>query len=131
MATTLTFQIGRRPGIDRRRRFARRSTFGMSAAQRVALAELIRSPGEKRQSDLIHNRSRLDFVWPAVLALAFVLGSLVLFEGVRSVEGADRSHTATRVQPQVDIRITRVPPVIESAHATAPDHSSTAASRTM
>ena len=103
----------------------------MSGAQRVALAELIRGQGEKPQSDLIHNRSRLDFVWPAVLALSFVLGSLMLFEGVRSVEGAGHSRTAARVQPQVDVTITRVPPVIESAQATAPSHSSTAVSRTM
>src|SRR5689334_7727958 len=131
MATTLTFQIGRRPGIGRRRRLFRRSNFGMSGAQRVALAELVRGPAEQSQSRLIGKRSRLDFFWPAVLALAFLLGSLALFEGVRSVQGADASHTAARTQPQVDVTITRLPPVIESAQAGAPSHSSTAVSRTM
>lgn len=131
MATTLTFQIGRRPGISRRRRLSRGHNFGMSGAQRTALAELVHEPGERQPSRSIGQRSRLDFVWPAVLALALVLGGLALFEGFQSVQGVDTLHTSSRTQPQVDVTITRLAPVIESAQAAAPGHSSTAVNRTM
>ena len=130
MATALTFEIGRRPGVARRQSLARKHVFGMNGAQRVALSELVHGPGGPQRSGLHGGRPGLDFVWFAVLALVFVLSGRTLFEGVRFVHTADTLHTAKVAEPQVDVTITRLPPT-ETASAAAPAHSSATVSRTM
>ena len=131
MATTLTFEIGRRPGVSRRQPLARKRLVGMNGAQRVALSELVHGPGGPEPSGLHGGRQRLDFVWFAVLALVFVLSGRTLFEGVRFVHTADTLHAAKVAEPQVDVTITRLPPTTEALNAAAPAHSSATVSRTM
>ena len=130
MATTLTFEIGRRPGVARRQPLARKHVFGMNGAQRVALSELVHGPGGPQRSGL-HGGPGLDFVWFAVLALVFLLSGRTLFEGVRFVHSADTLHAAKGAEPQVDVTITRLPPTTEALNAAAPAHSSATVSRTM
>src|SRR5206468_3818986 len=100
MATTLTFEIGKRPGVARRHSLARKPVFGMNGAQRAALSELIHGPRGPQRSGLHGGRPSLDFVWFAVLALVFVLSGRTLFEGVRFVHTADTLHTGKGAKPQ-------------------------------
>ena len=130
MATALTFEIGRRPGVSRRQPLARKRLFGMNGAQRVALTELVHGPGGRQRSGLYGGRPGLDFVWFAVLALVFVLSGRTLFEGVRFVHSADTLHAAKVAEPQVDVTITRLAPT-ETVSAAGPAHSSATVSRTM
>jgi hypothetical protein len=71
----------------------------------------------------------MDFFWLAVLALAFLLGSRALFEGVRFVHTADALQIIRHAAPQVDVTITRLP--ADEVRLSKPNQSSEPASRTM
>ena len=135
MAATLTFEIGRRPGIVRRQPFARKPRFGMTGVQRRALGELVHGAGggprKESENDWRRTRHGADFVWIAVFALFLVLSGRALFEGVRFVHTADALHATRSSEPHVDVTITRLPPSGEALRAAAPAHSSPAVSRTM
>jgi hypothetical protein len=137
MATTLTFEIGRRPGVARRQSWSCKAAARMNHAQRDALAGLVHGPGGSRkpstESTSAGKRDRrgLDYVWFAVLALAFLLGSRALFEGIRFVHTADALQIIRQAQPQVDVTVTRLPPVLDDTRSSKPNHSSEALSRTM
>ena len=45
MATTLTFEAGRRLGVARRQSWSRKPAAGMNHAQRDALTDLVHGPG--------------------------------------------------------------------------------------
>jgi len=130
MATNLTFEIGRRPGIVCRRRAIRRHTPRWTAAQRIALSELVHGRGGPGGSNAENKRRHFDFVWFAVLALVFVLSGRTLFEGVRFIHTADAIRAIRTAEPQVDETI-RPLPSSEALRAAAPAHSSAAVSRTM
>jgi len=130
MATALTFQIGRRPGIVRRQSPTRGTTCGMTSKQRNALSELVHGPERPSRSSSYDRRPSLDVAWVAVLALVFVLSGRTLFEGVRFVHTADTLRAVKVAEPQVDVTITRLPPT-ETVSAATPVHSSATVSRTM
>ncbi len=137
MATTLTFEVGRRPGVALRQSWGRKPAAGMNHAQRDALTDLIHGPGGPRkesfESPSRSNRDRrgTDYVWFAVLALAFLLGSRALFEGIRFVHTADALQIIRHAQPHVDVTVTRLPTVADDTRLSKPNHSSEAVSRTM
>lgn len=137
MATTLTFEVGRRPGVARRQSWGRRPAAGMSHGQRDALAGLIHGPdgpGKARfESPSASKRDRrgMDYVWFAVLALAFLLGSRALFEGIRFVHTADALQIIRHAEPHVDVTVTRLPTTTNDMQLSKPGHSSEAVSRTM
>jgi hypothetical protein len=137
MATTLTFEIGRRPGVARRQSSNCKPAAGMNHAQRDALAGLVHGPGGSRKpnaespSASKRDRRGMDYVWFAVLALAFLLGSRALFEGIRFVHSADALQIIQHAQPHVDVTATRLPPVLDDTRLSKPNHSSDALSRTM
>ena len=131
MATTLTFEIGRRPGIICRQRVIRRQPPDWTGHQRAALSELVHGGGGPSRSGAENKRGRFDFVWFAVLALVFVLSGRMLFEGVRFIHTADAMRTVKVGEPHVDVTITRLAPPTEALRAAAPTHSSVAVSRTM
>lgn len=135
MATTLTFEIGKRPGIFRRQPFARKPRFGMTGAQRNALSELVRGsrggPGKSTNRESWRERQGSDFVWFAVLALFFVLSGRALFEGVRFLHTEDALRATRVAEPHVDVTITRLAPSDDALRVAAPAHSSAAVSRTM
>ena len=137
MTTTLTFEVGRRPGVARRQSWGRKPAAGMDHTQRDALAGLVHGPGGSRkpstESPSAFNRDGrgLDYVWFAVLALSFLLGSRALFEGIRFVHSADALQIIQRAQPHVDVTVTRLPPASDEARLSKPNHSSEALSRTM
>ncbi|HEY2817534.1 MAG TPA: hypothetical protein VGK44_10440 [Casimicrobiaceae bacterium] len=131
MATTLTFEVGRRPGIVCRQRAIRKHTPDWTGAQRAALSDLVHSRGGPSASGAGNNRGRFEFVWFAVLALVFLLSGRMLFEGLRSIHSADAMHTVKVAEPHVDVTITRLAPPTEALRAAAPTHSSVAVSRTM
>jgi hypothetical protein len=137
MATTLTFEIGRRPGVARRQSWGCKRAAGMNHAQRDALAGLVHGPGGSRKPSIEsasaskRDRRGLDYVWFAVLALAFLLGSRALFEGIRFVHTADALQIIRNAQPHVDVTVSRLPPVLDDARLSKPNHSSEALSRTM
>lgn len=131
MTGTLTFEIGRRPGVARRVVASPRSpAFGMTGKQRAALSELVHGPSGPRKADSPRLRPTFDFIWFAVLALAFVLGGRALLEGVRFVHTADELRAIKVAEPHVDMTITRLPST-EALRAAAPAHSSATVSRTM
>jgi hypothetical protein len=131
MATTLTFEVGRRPGIVCRQRAIRKHTPNWTGAQRAALSELVHGSGGSSASGTDTKGGRFDFVWFAVLALVFVLSGRMFFEGVRSIHTAEATRTVRVAEPQVDVTITRLAPPSEALRAAAPTHSSVAVSRTM
>jgi hypothetical protein len=137
MATALTFEIGRRPGVARRQSWSCKPAAGLNHAQRDALADLVHGPGGSRKlriesaSGSKRDRRGLDYVWFAVLALAFLLGSRALFEGIRFVHTADALQIIQHAQPHVDVTVTRLPPVPDDTRLSKPNHSSEALSRTM
>lgn len=131
MATTLTFEVGRRPGITCRQRVIRRQPPDWTGAQHAALSELVHGSGSPRPSGTDKKRGRFDFVWFAVLALVFVLCGRMFFEGVRSIHTADAMRTVKVGEPHVDVSITRLAPPTEALRAAAPTHSSVTVSRTM
>jgi len=137
MATTLTFEVGRRPGVARRQSWSRKPATGMNHAQRDALTDLVHGPGgphsrgfESRPASR-RDRSGVDYVWFAVLALAFLLGSRALFEGIRFVHTADALQIIRNAEPRVDVTITRLPAAADDTRVSKPNHSSEALSRTM
>ena len=137
MATTLTFEVGRRPGVTRRQSWSRKPAAGMNHAQRDALTDLVHGPGgphsrgfESRPASR-RDRSGVDYVWFAVLALAFLLGSRALVEGIRFVHTADALQIIRNAEPHVDVTITRLPAVADDTRLSKPNHSSEALSRTM
>jgi len=108
----------------------------MNHAQRDALADLVHGPGGSRKPGVEPTASKrdrrgMDYVWFAVLALAFLLGSRALFEGIRFVHTADALQIIRHAQPYVDVTVTRLPPVLDDARLSKPNHSSEALSRTM
>jgi hypothetical protein len=137
MATALTFEVGRRPGVTRRQSWDRKPSAGMNHAQRDALAGLVHGPGGSRKpsaeppSASKRDHRGMDYVWFAVLALAFLLGSRALFEGIRFVHSADALQIIRQAQPHVDVTVTRLPPVLDDTRLSKPNHSSEALSRTM
>ena len=136
MATTLTFEVGRRPGVARRQSWSRKPAAGMNHAQRDALTDLVHGPGGPRKSGFeslsASRRDRgMDCIWFAVLALAFLLGSRALFEGIRFVHTADALQIIRHAQPHVDVTVTRLPTVADDTRLSKPNHSSEALSRTM
>jgi hypothetical protein len=137
MATTLTCEVDRCPGVARRQSWGRRPVAGMNHGQRDALAGLVHGPdgpgkaGFESASAAKRDRRGMDYVWVAVLALAFLLGSRALFEGIRFVHTADALQIIQRAQPHVDVTITRLPPALDDTRLSKPNHSSEALSRTM
>lgn len=131
MTGALTFEVGRRPGFARRVASSRKPAFGMTGRQRAALSDLVHGPGGSQEADSPRLRSTSDFVWFAVVALAFVLGGRALFEGVRFVHTADALRATKVAEPHVDVTITRLPPSTDALRAAAPAHSSATVSRTM
>jgi hypothetical protein len=73
----------------------------------------------------------MDYVWFAVLALAFLLGSRALFEGIRFVHTADALQIIRQAEPHVDVTVTRLPTAANDIRLSTPGHSSEAVSRTM
>src|SRR5207237_10209455 len=137
MATTLTFEVGRRPGVTRRQSWSRKPAAGMNHAQRDALTDLVHGPGgphsrgfESRPASR-RDRSGVDYVWFAVLALAFLLGSRALVEGIRFVHTADALQIIRMAEPHVDVIVERVPSADEPTFLSAPSQSSAAVKRTM
>jgi len=137
MATALTFEVGRRPGVARRQSWGRKPAAGMNHAQRDALAGLVHGPGGPHKASIESpsaskwDRRGMDYVWFAVLALAFLLGSRALFEGIRFVHTADALQIIRQAQPHVDVTVTRLPPVLDDTRLSKPNHSSEALRRTM
>jgi hypothetical protein len=137
MATTLTFEVGRRPGVARRQSWVRKPAAGMNHAQRDALTNLVHGPGGPRKASFEsssasqRDRRGTDIFWLAVLALAFLLGSRALFEGIRFIHTADALQIIRNAEPHVDVTITRLPTVADDTHLSKPNHSSAAPSRTM
>jgi hypothetical protein len=137
MATSLTFEIGRRPGVARRQSWTRKPATGMTHAQHNALAGLIHSTGGPRKSSVeskpVSERDGrgMDYVWFAVLALLFLLGSRALVEGIRFVHTADALQIIRHADPHVDVTVTRLPTAKNDARSATPTHSSEAESRTM
>ena len=137
MTTALTFEVGRRPGVARRQSWGRKPAEGMNHAQRDALADLVHGPGGPRkasiESPMAFKRDRrgMDYIWFAVLALAFLLGSRALFEGIRFVHTADALQIIQHAQPHVDVTVTRLPTAPNDTRLSEPNHSSAALSRTM
>ena len=131
MATTLTFEIGRRPEILCRQRIIRRQPPDWTGAQRAALSELVHEGSDPSPSGAENKPGRFDFVWFGVLALVFVLSGRMLFEGVRFIHTADAMRTVKVAEPHVDVTITRLAAPTEALRAAAPTHSSVAVSRTM
>jgi len=136
MATTLTFEAGRRLGVARRQSWSRKPAAGMNHAQRDALTDLVHGPGGPHSRGFdsrpaSRRDSALDYVWFAVLALAFLLGSRALVEGIRFVHTADALQIIRNAEPRVDVTITRLPTVTDDTRVSKPNHSSEAPSRTM
>ena len=137
MANTLTFEVGRLPGVARRQSWGRKPAAGMNHAQRDALTNLIHGPGEPRTSGFEprpaskRDHRGMDYVWFAVLALAFLLGSRALFEGIRFIHTADALQVIRNAEPHVDVTITRLPPAADDTRLSKPNHSSEALNRTM
>jgi len=136
MATTLTFEAGRRLGVARRQSWSRKPAAGMNHAQRDALTDLVHGPGGPHSRGFdsrpaSRRNSGVDYVWFAVLALAFLLGSRALFEGIRFVHTADALQIIRNAEPRVDVTITRLPAAADDTRVSKPNHSSEAPSRTM
>ena len=137
MTTTLTFEVGRRPGVARRQSWGRKPAAGMSHGQRDALAGLVHGPdGPGRAScespsAAKRDRRGIDYIWFAVLALAFLLGSRALFEGIRFVHTADALQVIRHAEPHVDVTVTRLPTTADDMRLSKPGHSSEALNRTM
>jgi hypothetical protein len=135
MATTLTFEVGRRPGVARRQSWGCKPAAGMNHAQRDALAGLVHGPDGPGKTSVEppsapkRDRRGMDYVWFAVLALAFLLGSRALFEGIRFVHTADALQIIRHAEPHVDVTVTRLPTTTDEL--SKPNHSSEALSRTM
>jgi hypothetical protein len=134
MATTLTFEIGRRPGIACRRRTIRRPALNWTSAQRIALSELVhRGDGPGNDRDESHSKKAwgwMDAMWAAVIALGFVLGVATVAEGARYMQASYVLQLRELAQPQVDITIERLPSTADRANVSA-NHSSEAIKRTM
>jgi hypothetical protein len=137
MATTLTFEVGRRPSVARRQSWGRKPACGMNHVQRDALAGLVHGPDGPGKASLEspsaskRDRRGMDYVWFAVLALAFLLGSRALFEGIRFVHTADALQIIRHAEPHVDVTVTRLPTTTNDMQLSKPSHSSEALSRTM
>jgi len=137
MATALTFEVGRRLGVARRQSWSRKPAAGMSHGQRDALAGLVHGPdgpgkaGFESRSAAKRDRRGMDYVWFAVLALAFLLGSRALFEGIRFVHTADALQIIRHAEPHVDVTVTRLPTTTDDRGLSKPGHSSDTLSRTM
>ena len=131
MATSLTFEA------MRRQRWSGSRDLRMNNPQRKALSELVHGPGgprkprRERDCDSGRDRHRLDFVWLAVLALMFLLGSRALIEGIRFVHTADALQIIRMAEPHVDVIVERVPSAEEPTFLSAPSQSSAAVKRTM
>ena len=138
MATALTFEVGRRPGAARRQSWGRKPAAGTNHRQRDALAGLVHGPNEPGKGSFEpprsaskHDRRGMDYVWFAVLALAFLLGSRALFEGIRFVHTADALQIIRHAEPHVDVTVTRLPTTTDDMGLSKPGHSSDTLSRTM
>ena len=137
MATTLTFEVGRRPGVARRQSWGRKPAAGMNHAQRDALAGLVHGPDGpgkasfESPSPAKRDRRGMDYFWFAILALAFLLGSRALFEGIRFVHTADALQIIRHAEPHVDVTVTRLPTTTDNMGLSKPGHSSDTLSRTM
>ena len=137
MATTLTFEVGRRPGVARRQSWGRKPAAGMNHAQRDALAGLVHGPDGpgkasfESPSPAKRDRRGMDYFWFAILALAFLLGSRALFEGIRFVHTADALQVIRHAEPHVDVTVTRLPTTADDMRLSKPGHSSEALNRTM
>ena len=88
MATTLTFQPGRVPGIASPA-LHEDVPAPMNAKQREALRALIHGPATISGAQWTRRGSGTDIVWAAVMALALVVGAGSLVEGIRSVQPLD------------------------------------------
>ncbi|TMH66973.1 MAG: hypothetical protein E6H48_10020 [Betaproteobacteria bacterium] len=137
MATALTFEVGRRPGAARRQSWGRKPAAGMNHRQRDALAGLVHGPDGPGKASFEsppaskRDRRGTDYIWFAVLALAFLLGSRALFEGIRFVHTADALQIIRHAEPHVDVTVTRLPTTTDNRGLSKPGHSSDTLSRTM
>jgi hypothetical protein len=94
MATTLTFQPGRVPGIAASAALHEEVPPPMNAKQREALRALIHGPATISGAQWTRRSSGTDVVWVAVMALALLVGLGSLVEGVRSVQTVDAPTVA-------------------------------------
>ena len=127
MATMLTSQSGRAPGIARARLWTRSPRVRMSPAQRAALAALIHTPPAAPQSRWERRDSSGDMVWVVVIALASFVGVLALADGVRVVNAVDALRARPLPRAEVTMVVTRVPAMApEVAQQAAPVRQSSA-----
>ena len=126
MATALTFEAGRRPGIAYRA-YRSRPVVRMTAAQRQALAALTHEPAAPRP---VHKARR-----GSLESVCFVIAAvgLAVVVGMTFGHAFDVLHAAPVAAAHVDEAVTRAPPASPDMRASAPPRqpSSVAASRTM
>ena len=127
MATMLTFQSGRVPGIARAPILRHSPRVRMSPAQRAALVALIHTPPAAPKSRWERRDSSGDMVWVVVIALASFVGLLALADGIRVVNAGDALHARPVPRAEVTMVVTRVPAMApEVAQQAAPVRQSSA-----
>jgi len=110
MASMLTFQPGRVPGIADASSSNRQVAEPMTSRQRAALSALIHVPAGTRNSYWQRLDRGTDAFWSVIVALSLVIGTYALFDGARALSSssvlqvaqAEKRVTTAAATPHVD-----------------------------